>query len=260
MILEIDGLVIRSVKYGESDKLITVLTEKGKISFKARGIRSITSKNAAGCSAFVYSHFILDQKGEWNTLRKAQPLYTTLRAGASLPVLALASYFAELCEDVARDEETGKSVLRLLMNALYLLSKEDRHTDLIKGVFEMRLLAANGLSPSLSYCASCLKDTQELSAAFFRPTEGDLVCPDCLEFSETDFLRVSPETISLVRHSVESAEERAYAIRASEENLRDFNHFTERFLTAQLERGYKTLDFYRDVKKLSPETKENTKE
>ncbi|MBQ3075174.1 MAG: DNA repair protein RecO, partial [Clostridia bacterium] len=59
MTLRIEGLVLRSVKYGESDKLITILTEEGKIFFKARGIRSLTSKNAAGCAAFVYSEFEL---------------------------------------------------------------------------------------------------------------------------------------------------------------------------------------------------------
>ena len=31
MTLKIEGLVLRSVKYGESDKLITILTEEGKM-------------------------------------------------------------------------------------------------------------------------------------------------------------------------------------------------------------------------------------
>ena len=123
MIKTVKGLVLRSIRYGESDKLITALTEEGIVFFKARGIRSITSKNAAGCAAFVYSEFMLDQRGDKCYLRKALPLYSTIRAGASLGALALASYFAELSEDTARDAETGKAVLRLLMNALYLLSK-----------------------------------------------------------------------------------------------------------------------------------------
>ena len=124
MTLKIEGLVLRSVKYAESDKLITILTEEGKMFFKARGIRSLTSKNAAGCAAFVYSEFELEQRGDKCYLKRATPLYSTVRQGADISSLALASYLAELSEDTARDAETGKTVLRLLMNALFLISKD----------------------------------------------------------------------------------------------------------------------------------------
>ncbi len=250
MIKTVKGLVLRSVKYGESDKLITVLTEEGKLFFKARGIRNLTSKNAAGCSAFVYSEFILDQRGDKCSLRKAQPLYTTLRTGADIVSLALASYLAELAEDTARDSETGKMVLKLLMNALYLISKEDRPADLIKSVFEMRLLAANGLTPQLGGCAVCEKGTEAISDLFFRLNQGDLVCRDCLNALDTDRLRISSDVVDLCRHSVESTEEKAYAIRIPPSLLKDFSRFTERFLISQMERNYSTLDFYHSVKKL----------
>lgn len=247
MIKTVKGLVLRSIRYGESDKLITILTEEGMIFFKARGIRSITSKNAAGCAAFVYSEFILDQRGDKCYLRKALPLYSTIRAGASLRALALASYLAELSEDTARDAETGKDVLRLLMNALYLLSKEDRPEDLIKSVFEMRLLAANGLMPHIEECAVCEKSVEECAVLYFRLIDGDLICSDCKIDGDEALLRVSPELIALCRHSIESTEEKAYAIRIPEKLQREFSRFTERFLLHQMEHNYKTLDFYKQI-------------
>lgn len=248
MIQTVKGLVLRSVKYGESDKLITVLTEEGKIFFKARGIRSITSKNAAGCAPFVYSEFVLDQRGEKCYLRKASPLYSTIRQGADLKEIALASYFAEVSEDVARDAETGKAVLRLLMNALYLISKGDRPLDLIKAVFEMRLLAANGLNPRLNECCVCEKASESFPSLFFRLVEGDLVCPQCISSEDTEYIRVSRDVISLCRHSVEESEQKAYAVLLPDALLKDFARFTQKYLINQLERKYKTLDFYHEVK------------
>lgn len=247
------GLVLRSIKYGESDKLVTVLTEEGKIFFKARGIRSLTSKNAAGCAAFVYSEFELEKRADKCYLRRATPLYSTIRAGAELSSLALASYLAELAEDTARDAETGKAVLRLLMNALYLISKEDRLPDLIKSVFEIRLLAANGLMPSIEGCSVCGVAADEKPSFFFRLLEGDLVCPECIASMDTDTVRVRREVIALLRRSIEMPEEKAYALKVPEELLKDFARFTERFLISQLERKYQTLDFYHQVKKM-PET------
>ncbi len=250
MTLTVKGLVLRSIKYGESDKLITILTEEGKMFFKARGIRSLTSKNAAGCAAFVYSEFVLEKRADKCYLRRATPLYSTIRAGAELSSLALASYLAEVSEDTARDAETGKAVLRLLMNALYLISKEDRSEDLIKSVFEMRLLAANGLMPSITECSVCGVGAEEKPSFFFRLLEGDLICPECLNEMDTNFVRIKREVIALCRRSIEMPEEKAYALKVPEDILKDFSRFTERFLISQLERKYQTLDFYRQVKNL----------
>ncbi len=264
MTLKIEGLVLRSVKYGESDKLITILTEEGKMFFKARGIRSLTSKNAAGCSTFVYSEFELEQRGDKCYLKRAVPLYSTVRQGADVVSLALASYFAELAEDTARDAETGKSVLRLLMNALFLLAKEDRPADLIKAVFEIRLLVANGLMPILDSCTSCGKTSEEAPSFFFRLLEGDLICPDCVNSFDTELVRIRRDVIALCRRSIEVPEEKAYALKVPEGILRDFARFTERYLLCQLERGYTTLDFYHQVKKLpscdATETKKEIQE
>ena len=250
MIKIVKGLILKSIKYSESDKLVTALTEEGILFFKARGIRSITSKNAAGCAPFVYSELILEARGEKCFLRKAVPLYSTIKAGASLNSLALASYLVSLAEDTARDAETGTMVLRLLMNALYLISKEDRSEDLIKAVFEMRLLAANGLMPRLEGCSVCGKSADRSPFFFFRLTEGDLVCPDCITSFDTGLYRVSAQVIALCRHSVEKGEESAYALCVPKDLLRDFARFSERYLLNQMERNYQTLDFYHRVKRM----------
>ncbi|MBR5296020.1 MAG: DNA repair protein RecO [Clostridia bacterium] len=255
----VKGLVLKSIKYGESDKLITVLTEEGILFFKARGIRSITSKNAAGCAAFVYSEFELEERGDKRYLKRAAPLYSTVRQGASLTSLALASYLAELSEDTARDAETGKSVLKLLMNALYLIAKEDRSEEWIKAVFEMRLLAANGLMPNLTGCSVCGKDADEAPSFFFRLLDGDLICPDCITSFDTDFVRIRREVLLLCRRSVEAPEEKAYALKVPEDLICDFSRFTEKYLISQLERKYKTLDFYKQVKKLDDPKKTEIK-
>ena len=246
----IKGLVLRSIRYGESDKLVTALTEEGKIFFRARGIRSLTSKNAAGCASFVYSEFELEERGDKRYLKRAAPLYSTVRQGADVVSLALASYLAELVEDTARDAETGKVALRLLMNALYLISKEDRPCDLIKSVFEMRLLAANGLAPNLTGCSVCGKGSEEAPSFFFRLLEGDLICPDCITSFDTDYVRIRRDVLSLCRRSVEAPEETAYALKVPDGVLRDFSRLTEKYLINQLEQNYKTLDFYRSVKRL----------
>lgn len=250
MTVTVKGVVLRTTQYGDFDKLCTILTEEGKIFFKARGIRSVTSKNAAGCQMFVYSEFQLEKRADKYYLRTARPLFTTVKAGSDIATIALASYFAELCEDSAPDAETAKAALRLLMNALFLLAKNDRPKDWIKAVFELRLLTAGGLMPLLNTCAVCGKDLSDAQAAYFRLTEGDLVCRECLSAKDESVLLLSRDTLALIRRTVSAPEKDAYAVKVEEKTLREFSRFCERYLTAQFDRGYPTLKFYKEVQKL----------
>ena len=150
------GIVIRNTAYGEYDRLITVLTENnGKVFFKANGIRSLTNKNAAGCMPYTYSEFVLDKNNDRCYLRRATALKSLTVLGQPIEKIALFAYFAELCEDTVYDEESSRSALRLFANALYVLSHTQRSPELVKAIFEIRLLASLGFMPELSGCDKC---------------------------------------------------------------------------------------------------------
>ena len=54
----IDGLVLREVVSGDSDKVVTMLTaSEGKLIMTAKGARSAKSKIAAVCRPFTYGNF-----------------------------------------------------------------------------------------------------------------------------------------------------------------------------------------------------------
>ena len=60
MHVKTQGLVLREVKYKESDKILTVLTaEGGKRTVKARGCRRRDSRVAASAQLLVYSEMTL---------------------------------------------------------------------------------------------------------------------------------------------------------------------------------------------------------
>ena len=59
-------IVIRETQTKESDKILTVLTDKnGKISVIARGARRKNCKFAACAQPLVWSEWTLYQKGDW---------------------------------------------------------------------------------------------------------------------------------------------------------------------------------------------------
>ncbi|MBQ9544078.1 MAG: DNA repair protein RecO [Clostridia bacterium] len=249
MLLTVNGLVVRTLKLGDFDRLVTVITEtEGKLTFKACGINSLKNKNSAACALFTYSEFVLKKNGDSFYLSRSSPLFFPLRRGCDLLRLSLAGYFTQLAADTSYDRESTAQVLKLLTNALVVISKNDREPDLIKAVFELRLLTALGFAPLLDGCGVCGCEPGGKDGFFFDPLGGDIVCPDC---AKEDGLKISRDCVLLMKRSVESDEKSAYAVTVSGPLLEEFADVSERFLLAQLEKRYDTLDFYREAKELT---------
>lgn len=242
------GLVIRVTPYRDYDRLISVLTEdRGRLFFMANAVRSVTNPNASACNLFAYSEFLLRQKQDRYYLHKAQLLEQPLGFSCDVETLAAAAFLAELCDDVARDEEGARIALHLCTNALSILKKNDRETDVVLAVFALRLLSAVGFLPQLVSCGNCGAEVGD--KAWFEPSDGTLLCAACAKGSAA--FMVSPSCVALAQRTVSVPEKEAYALRLPQELQKEFSAFSQNFLLAQMQREFATLDYYHKIKGLS---------
>ena len=154
MYIKTDGIVLREVAYQDSDKLLTVLTrEYGKLTVRARGVRSSRSRSKAACQLLAYSEMTLYERGRWTMLDAADTIELFDGLRQDLTALSLAAYFAELTEAVS--DGSGGDVLPLLLNALYALSALKKPPQLVKPAFQFRLMALAGYEPMADGCALC---------------------------------------------------------------------------------------------------------
>ena len=103
MYIKTDGIVLREVAYQDSDKLLTVLTrEYGKLTVRARGVRSSRSRSKAACQLLAYSEFTLLERGGRYAVTEAtaKEMFPELRN--DLELLSLASYFAQAADVLSR--------------------------------------------------------------------------------------------------------------------------------------------------------------
>ena len=64
MIVSTDAIVLRSMKYGETSKIVTLYSKKfGKIKVIAKGARSAKSKFGASLEPMMHSSVIFYKKG-----------------------------------------------------------------------------------------------------------------------------------------------------------------------------------------------------
>jgi DNA repair protein RecO (recombination protein O) len=236
------GVVLRETETKETDKILTLLTPGGKLSVIARGARRRGCKFAAAAQPLAFSEWTLYKKGEWYYANEAATaaLFQGLRADLSR--LSLAFYFAELTEAVTGPGEDTGELLRHLLNGLYALDTLHKPEALAKAAFEFRLLCLAGYEPLADGCAVCgLPDPE---APVLDTVQGVVRCAGCGPGGAP----LCADSLAALRHILYGDPRRLYAFTLTGPALERLSRAAEAFAAAQLERSFRSLDFYKSVR------------
>lgn len=248
---KVKGIVIKEKAQGESSKLLTVLTETdGLLSVKAKGARSISASNLKCVQLFACSDMLLYDKNGFYTLVDAELIEDFYAVRESIESLALASYCCEVAGSVAiRDSDNG-TVLQLLLNTLYVLSKKLASVKLAKAVFEFRLACILGFEPEMNCCEVCEKELGEVKSKVFDPANGIFICSECAgeAFSYAAELHAVSQTLfDAFRYIMTAKSGKLFSFSVDEKSLEELGALSETYLQIRLERKYKTLDFLKTL-------------
>lgn len=242
----IEGIVLKERPVGEQDKFIDILTkEKGVIELSVKGGRKITGKAAPSTQLFAYSRFCYDKRGDRLYLNSAEPIHIFYDLRSSLSGLSLASYFAEVLRYCISERTDSGNVMRLLLNTLHYLEKGTRSEQLLKSIFELRLMSEIGYMPDVIACRECgVFEPEEL---YFSVSDGGFCCSDCFSGEVGDRHKMKLPVLSAIRHIVLADFDRLFNFRLSESSGDKLAAFSEAYLITHLERNFRTLDFYRTL-------------
>lgn len=241
------ALVLRAVDYKESDRILTLLTaDQGKITVSARGCRKKGSLIAAGCQLLCWSEMVLyDYKNRWlvketSTERQFEGVRTDIEK------LSLACYFAEVTEALAVEGLPCPELLSLILNSLHALDQLNKPLKQVKAAFELKALCLAGYEPMLGGCAVCGAEPPEQMQ--FHTREGVLHCAKCRkELGEGISMPLNRQAAAAMEHIAYGDPKRLFSFRLDENSLRQLANLTETYLHAQLERGFSTLDYYKQI-------------
>lgn len=240
------GIVLRETETKEADKILTLLTaERGKLSVIARGARRKGCKFAACAQSLAYSEWTLYQKGTWYYANEGSTLELWNGLRSDLEAMSLGFYMAELTEGVTTEETPAAELLRHLLNGLYALSALHKPPALVKPAFEMRLLCLAGYEPLADSCAYC--GCPDPEQPLLDVVQGVLRCRKCGVKESALSMPLCPDSLAALRHIVYGDPKRLYSFKLGDEALKRLSGAAEAFAAAQLERGFKTLDFYKSL-------------
>ena len=237
------GLVLREVKYKESSKMLTVLTEEGKLSCEGRGAMRKGSKIAGAAQQLCYGELTLFENRGRYTLTEATVLedFSALRQDFS--DFALGVYFAELLEAVSDEEYPDPALLSLGLNALFALSRKLYPSEHIKACFELRLCALAGFAPNLTACAVCGERNPDYPRLNLRG--GVLHCNQCT--TEGRSVSLCAASLAAMRHVIHADGKKIYSFTLDKKASSRFHYAAEEFTLCQLDRGFSTLQYWKGL-------------
>lgn len=245
------ALIIAEKDRGESSKSITVVTaEKGVIDVFVRGGRKST-KTSSGTQLFSYSEICLDEKRNSRGitdyyLNSCQSIRIFYNIRLDAKKTALAAYFAELLLYCRVESGGCDEVMRLALNTFYFLNEGEKDMELLKSVFEFRLLCEIGLMPDLIGCHSCLK--YEDDKMYFSFKEHNLTCSDCYCGEDGDCgFDMDRTLLYIVRFIALTEFERLFSFKISEKYQLKLTEFTENYVGYNFKRNFPALEFYKII-------------
>ncbi len=233
-----EGVVLRTQKLGEADRIITLLTRQhGRVRAVAKGVRRTTSKFGSRLEPVTHVDLQLAVGRNLDTITQAETHGSyAAPLGADYERYTAGTVMLETAERlVVEEREPAVQQFLLLLGALRAMASGERSAGHVLDSYLLRSLAVAGYAPSCTDCAHCGRQGPH---RWFNPGMGGVLCSTCRIPGSAS---PAPETLVLLGGLlagdwpvVEAAESR---------HLREASGLVAAFVQWQLERGLRSLAY-----------------
>ena len=233
------GMVLSAMPVGEYDRRLVILTkERGRISAFAKGARRPKSM-LMGCSQpFVFGMFTLYQGRDSYSVNSAEIQNYFEEIRDNLEIVSFASYFCEFATYLTRENVDGTDILKLLYQSFRALIKENISNELIRVIFEIKILCFNGEAPQVFECVRCRRKE---ALTLFHSRKGGLLCKWCGREISGGF-EVSDNLIYTLQYIVTADIKRLYTFAVTEELLQNLKKLSRDYMKFYEDMEFKSLE------------------
>lgn len=190
-----EGIVLKTKPYGESNKVVTILTrEAGKVAAMARGAKKPSSRLASICQPFMHGIFIVHHGRGMGTLQQGEAIESMRHIQTDIVATAYASYCVEIVDRLTEQDKADEYAYTILLQALHAI-EEEYDPEAISLFVEWKMLPYTGVQPTLHQCASCGATDGEFAFSF---SSGGFLCHRC--FAQDPYIiRLTLTQLKLIR-------------------------------------------------------------
>ena len=192
MIKKVEGIVISTVDYKESSKIINLFTkEVGIIGVFAKGSKNIKSKLSATSNILCYGTFHLryhDEKMPY--LMEVDLLDSFKQIRKDIIKMNYSLFLLELTSQVYKHEKNER-IYELLINGLQKIN-QGHDPQIITNIVELKSLEYLGIKPVVEHCVNCQSTEDIVTISSYK---GGYLCKNCCG---TEFI-FHLKTLKLIR-------------------------------------------------------------
>lgn len=229
------------MQIGDYDRRVTILTkELGKIGAFAKGARRPGNSLLSYTQPCVFGEF---------TLYAGKNSYqiTDVVVKNSFPELRMSvekayygMFFCEVAEYFTREGNDERQMLGLLYSSLRALVAGNIDDELVRAVFELKVMCINGEAPLISECTLCHE--KEMKNKFFSYVSYGAVCDKCAsKVPVNDRVVLNESTWYTLWFIQATGPEKLYTFRLSEEVLGELSELAEKYLLGRTNHEFNGL-------------------
>ena len=196
MLVKQKGIIIKTVDYGESDKIITILNEHGaKVSLMARRAKKNKTGLQASTQLFVYGLFIYSKWRGMGTLTSVDVMEQNYHIQMDLYKSSYTALCAETVERALDEQQVSKSYYDLL---LFVMTKiaEGTSAQLMSIIVLLKCMPAYGIHARFNHCVRTGDTDQSKLAAYSFKFDGAV--SSAVLADDTTAMRVQNRTLYLL--------------------------------------------------------------
>ena len=191
MLKKVDGIIISEVSFGETSKIINILTEEGIIGCMAKGAKSIKSPLRSFTLTLTYATYnIYYHEDKLSTLKSADIISDYSNIKKDITLISYMTYLCDLASQVMK-QNNNSEIYHLLISTLNKIN-DGLNPMIITNIFELKLLDYLGVGINFNACAKCGSTKNIIT---IDPDIGGYICKDCY----TDEIIYDDKTLKMLR-------------------------------------------------------------
>lgn len=178
MLKEVEGFILKETPYGETSKIINVLTkEYGLIGMMCKGAKSMKSPLRSCTQCFTYGVFNINYKEDkLSILTSVDPIDNLIKIHSDLTLISFITYLSDLTIQVLK-ENSSKKIYDDFINVI-LKIESGLDPLILTNILELKYLSLLGVGLNLDSCIRCGNKTNIVT---IDASYGGLICKDCLQ-------------------------------------------------------------------------------
>ena len=221
MLKQVEGIIASSVNYGETSKIVNILTKEGMIGAIAKGAKNIKSPLRSFTVNLTYGSFYLYYNdNKLSTLKSADIICEFKNIKKDIILISYMSFLIDLATQVMK-QNNDEEIYNLLVTTLYKID-EGLNPIVMTNILELKYLDYLGVGFDFNTCCKCGKKSNIVT---IDPDAGGYICKNCY----TNEIIYDSKTLKMLRMYYLVDIKSISALKLTDNIIKNINYFVNTY-------------------------------